>query len=130
MHRKHLCWSLLRWKWRINMVTKAGFPFKTICRPQRVAQVQWRRSGHRRCSLKKVLWKTSLNSKKKKNGQSLFFNKVADLRPATLIKKKLRQACFLVNIRKFLRTPFFKEHLQWLVKVMEIILVLRRWYLF
>ena len=49
---------------------------------------------------------------KNKNGQSLFFNKVADLRPATLIKKKLRQACFLVNISKFLRTPFFKEHLQ------------------
>ena len=27
--------------------------------------------------------------------QSLFFNKVAGLRPATLLKKKLRHRCFL-----------------------------------
>ena len=43
--------------------------------------------------------------------QSLFFNKVADLRPATLLKKKLWHNCFSVNFAKFLRTPFVTEHL-------------------
>ena len=36
--------------------------------------------------------------------QSLFFNKVAGLRPG----------CFPVNFTKFLRTPFFIEHLWWM----------------
>ena len=43
--------------------------------------------------------------------QSLFFNKVAGLRPATLLKKRLWHRCFLVNVAKFLRTPFLTEHL-------------------
>ena len=46
--------------------------------------------------------------------QSLFFNKVAGLRPATLLKKRLWHRCFPVNFVKFLRTPFFIEHLSWL----------------
>ena len=47
--------------------------------------------------------------------QSLFFNKVAGLRPATLLKKRLWYRCFLVNFVKFLRTLFFSEHLRWLL---------------
>ena len=47
--------------------------------------------------------------------QSLFFNKVAGLRPATLLKKRLWHRCFPVNFVKFLRTPFFIEHLWWLL---------------
>ena len=46
--------------------------------------------------------------------QSLFFNKVASLRPATLLKKRLWHRCFLVNFVKFLRTTFFIEHFRWL----------------
>ena len=42
---------------------------------------------------------------------SLFFNKVAGLRPGTLLKKRLWHRSFLVNFVKFLRTPFFTEHL-------------------
>ena len=38
--------------------------------------------------------------------QSLFFNKVAGLKPATLLKKRLWHWCFPVNFVKFLRTPF------------------------
>ena len=38
--------------------------------------------------------------------QSLFFNKVAGLRPATLLKKRLWHRCFPVNFVKFIRTPF------------------------
>ena len=41
--------------------------------------------------------------------QSLFFNKVA------VIKKRLWHRCFPVNFMKFLRTPFFTEHLWWLL---------------
>ena len=47
--------------------------------------------------------------------QSLFFNKVADLRPTTLVKKRLRLRWFSVNFGKFLRKPFFIEHLCWLL---------------
>ena len=47
--------------------------------------------------------------------QSFFFNKVAGLRTATLLKKSLRHRCFPVNFAKFLRTPFFTEHLLWLL---------------
>ena len=45
---------------------------------------------------------------------SLFFNKVVDHRPATLLKKRLWHRCFSVNFAIFLRTPFFIEHLWWL----------------
>ena len=47
--------------------------------------------------------------------QSLFFNKVACLRPGTLLKKRLWHRCFPVNFAKFLRTSFFTEHLRWLL---------------
>ena len=37
------------------------------------------------------------------------------LRPATSLKKRLWHRCFPVNFAKFLRTPFLKEHLRWLL---------------
>ena len=43
------------------------------------------------------------------------FDKDAGLRPATLLKKRLWHRCFPVNFVKFLRTPFFIEHLWWLL---------------
>ena len=46
---------------------------------------------------------------------SLFFNKVAGLKPATLLKKRPWHKCFSVNFAKFLRTPLFTEHLWWLL---------------
>ena len=45
----------------------------------------------------------------------LFFNKVAGLGPATLLKKSLWHRCFPGNFAKFPRTPFFTEHLRWLL---------------
>ena len=45
--------------------------------------------------------------------QSFFINKVAG--PATLLKKRLLQRCFPANFEKFLKTPFFIEHLCWLL---------------
>ena len=41
--------------------------------------------------------------------QSLFFNKVAGLRPAALLKKRLWHRCFPVNFSKFLRTLFLQN---------------------
>ena len=39
--------------------------------------------------------------------QSLFFYKVAGLRPLTSLKKRLWHSCFPVNFAKLLRTSFF-----------------------
>ena len=41
---------------------------------------------------------------------SLFFNKVAEMGSATLLKKTLRHRCFPVSLAKFLKTPVFIEH--------------------
>ena len=41
--------------------------------------------------------------------QSLFFDEVACLRPAALLKKRLWYRCFLVNFAKFQRTPFLQN---------------------
>ena len=46
-----------------------------------------------------------------KHCQGLFFNKVAGLRPTTSLKKSLWHRCFPVKFTKFLRAPFFTEHL-------------------
>ena len=44
---------------------------------------------------------------------SLFFDK------ATLWKKRLRHSWLSVNFAEFLRTPFFKEYLRWLLLLFE-----------
>ena len=44
--------------------------------------------------------------------QTLLFNKVTGLRPATLLKKRLWRRCFPVNFANFFRTPFLTEHLR------------------
>ena len=48
-------------------------------------------------------------------GPGLFFNKVAGLRPVTLLKNRFWYSCFPMNFVKFLRTPFFTAHLWWLL---------------
>ena len=47
--------------------------------------------------------------------QSLFFNKGAGPKPATLLKNKLLQRFSPVNFGKFIRTSFFIEQLRWLL---------------
>ena len=37
------------------------------------------------------------------------------LRACNFIKKRLQHRCFLAKSAKFLRTPFFPEHFQWLL---------------
>ena len=57
---------------------------------------------------KKSFLKNFTKVKGKQLCQSLFFNKVAGLRPATLLKKRLRHRCFLVHLAESLRTPFYR----------------------
>ena len=47
--------------------------------------------------------------------QSLFFNKVAGLRPRALLKNRTCHGCFSVKNVKFLKTSFFIEHLRLLL---------------
>ena len=63
------------------------------------------RSSRPKVFCKKGALKNFTNFTGKRLCQSLF-NKVACLRPSTLLKKRLCHRCFLVNFVKFLRTPF------------------------
>ena len=67
-----------------------------------------------KCSVKKVFLEISQNSQEN-TCAGVFFNKVAGLRPATLLKKRLWHRCFPVKNVEFLRTPFFIESLRWLL---------------
>ena len=59
------------------------------------------------------IFKNTLQKQPKFTGKRLcqirVFNKVAGLRPATLLKNKLYHKCFPVNFLKFLRTPFSQK---------------------
>ena len=68
-----------------------------------------------RCSVKEVFLEISQNSQENTYARVSFFNKVAGLRSTTLLKKRLWHRCFPVNFVRFLRTPFFIEHLRWLL---------------
>ena len=73
------------------------------------------RSSHRSCSVRKGVLINFAKFIGRHLCQSLFFNKIAGLRPATLLKKRLWNRCFPVNFTKFLRTPFSQKHLRWLL---------------
>ena len=64
------------------------------------------RSSHRRCTLKKAVLKNFANFTGKHLCQSLFLNKVANLGPATLLKKGSGTGVLLRILRKSLRTLF------------------------
>ena len=66
--------------------------------------------------MKKVFLEISQNSQENTWPESLF-NKVAGLRPVTLLKRRLWHKCFLVNFAKFLRILFLTEHLWWLLLI-------------
>ena len=66
------------------------------------------RNSCQRCSVRKGVLGNFANFTGKHQCQSLFFNKVA-------LKKRLWHRCFPVNFAKCLSTPFFKEHLRWLL---------------
>ena len=67
------------------------------------------RSSHRRCSVKKGVLRNFAKFTGKHLCQTLFFNNIAGLRPAALLKKRLWHRCFAVNFAKFLRTPILQN---------------------
>ena len=68
-----------------------------------VAEVFWR------CSINKTVLQNFAKLTGKHLRWSLFFNRVAGLRLATKIKKRLRHKRFPVSFAKFLRTPFLEN---------------------
>ena len=67
------------------------------------------RSSHQRCSIKKGVLRNVAKFTQKHLCQNLFFNRVASLRPAILLRKTLWHRCFPVNFVKYLRTPFLQN---------------------
>ena len=57
---------------------------------------------------------------------SLFFSKLAGVRPANLLKKRLWHRCFLVKFVKVLRTTFFIEHLSWLLLLLVVQVAIKK----
>ena len=66
--------------------------------------------SHQKSSIKKVLLQISQNSHENTCARVSFL-----IRPTTLLKWRLWHRCFPVNFAKFVRTPFFTEHLRWLL---------------
>ena len=66
-------------------------------------------SSHRGCSVRKGVPGNFAKFIGKHLCQSLFFNKVAGLRPATVLKKRLWHRRFPVNFAKFIKTPFLQN---------------------
>ena len=59
------------------------------------------KSSHQRCSVRKSVLRNLAKFTGKDLRQSLFLNKVAVLKPATLLKKRLWSRCFPVNFAIF-----------------------------
>ena len=64
------------------------------------------RSSYQRCSVRIGVLKNFAKFTGKRLYQSLLFDKVADLRPATLLEKRFWHKCFPVNFEKFLITSY------------------------
>ena len=67
------------------------------------------RSTHHKCSIKRAVLKNFAKFIGKHLSHSLFFNKIAGPRSATLLKKRLWQRCFTLNFAKFLETSFLQR---------------------
>ena len=68
----------------------------------------WFRSSHQRCAIEIGVLKNFTKFSGKHLCQSLFFNKVAGLRPATLLKKRLLSCKFC----EIFKNTFLTEHLR------------------
>ena len=91
----------------VNSVT--GFQKRITVQTYQIAE-----AATRSVLCKKVFLEVSQNLLEN-TCQSLFLNKVAGLRPATLSKKRLWHRCFPVNFVKFPRTPFLQNTSGWLL---------------
>ena len=71
--------------------------------------IQWTEAMVCRYYAKQVLLKISQSSLKNSCLGAFFSNQVADWRPATLFKRRLRHIGFPVNFAKLIRTPFLLD---------------------
>ena len=85
------------------------------------------RSSHQKCSIKKGVVKTFAKFTGQHLCQSLLFNKVTGLSPATLLKKRLSYRCFPVSFAKFLGTPILKNICKWLLLEQLFYIQYQRW---
>ena len=69
------------------------------------------RSSHQRCSIIKGVLLNFAKFTGKDLYQGVFLNKVAGLRPATSLRKRLWHRCFPLNFAKFIRTSFYRTPL-------------------
>ena len=69
------------------------------------------RSSHLRCSVRKGFPRNFAKFTGKHLCQSLFFNKVAGLRPATLLKKRIDTGLFLRILQNFQVQLFYRKPL-------------------
>ena len=67
------------------------------------------RSSYRRCCVKRGVFRNFAKFTGKHLCQSLFFNKVAGLRSANLLKQRLWHRCFPANFAKCLRKSFLQN---------------------
>ena len=75
--------------------------------------LNWRslyRSSHRRCSVRKVFLEIWQNSQENTCTRISLFNKVAGLRFATLLEKRLWHRCF-PGFYEISKNTFFTEHI-------------------
>ena len=70
------------------------------------------RSSHQRCSIRNGVLRNFAKLTGKQKCQSLFFNEVAGLRSATLLKKRLWHKGFSCEFCEISKSTFFREHLQ------------------
>ena len=89
------------------------FKFSDICLIWSSPKTDLTEAVTRRCSIKKLFY-VFRTIHRKHLCQSLF-DKVAWLRPVTLLKKRLWHRCFPVNFAEFLRLSVFIEHRWWLL---------------
>ena len=68
----------------------------------------------RRCTSNRRPWRFC-NAHMKTPVLEFLFNKYAGLKTWNFNKNRLRHRYFPVELAKFLRTPFFTEHIQWLL---------------
>ena len=109
LHRRYLPWKLMRFlKVILNDVFQKFISTdKQIFNiSNKVTSIVKYRSSQRKCSVRKGVFRNLATVTEKYLCQSLYFNKV---RPATLLKPRLRHKCFPLNFAKFLRTPFLQS---------------------
>ena len=107
---KSLFWNLLTWSLKMSVV---DFNFNNV--EGLALSCKWSflvlppLKSRRDVFFKKYVFRNFAKFTGKHLRQSLYFDKVAGMRTATLLKERLWNRCFRVNFAKFLRTPFLQK---------------------